>query len=80
MSGAAPVDQKLRPLSDHALRVMDCIARSDGGVPAYRINPGVRGRLYRENLVRASSVFSTTRLVLTDDGRKVLELNKERLK
>jgi hypothetical protein len=80
MTGSTAVDQKLRPLSDHAVRVMDRIAKSQNGVAAYLINPGVRGRLYRENLVRTSSAFSTSRLFLTDEGRRVLELNKERLK
>jgi hypothetical protein len=80
MTDAASAQRKLRPLSDHALRVMDRIAKSQNGVAAYLINPGVRGRLYRENLVRSSSAFSTARLFLTDEGRRVLELNKERLK
>ena len=67
---------KLRPLSEHAWKILPLLLR-EGPQPRHTINPGVRLRLYRENLIEEAAGVRRNSLVyhvrLTDAGRAKLE-------
>ncbi len=67
---------KTHPLSKHALDVLAILARTESGIPAYRVNPGVRNRFYREDLARVEG--ANRRLIITDAGRAALQASANR--
>lgn len=64
---------KTHPLSKHAIEVLERLSR--GMIAAYRINPGVRNRLYREDLIRETinNASSFAQIAITDAGRAALQ-------
>jgi hypothetical protein len=73
---------KTHPLSEHAKEVLRSLARFN--LPAHRINPGVRDRLGREELIEIREIRSsnnkslmggTNWVFITDAGRALVERN-----
>lgn len=60
----------LKPLSEHALDELRRIR--DGVVQPYRVNPGVRNRLCRGDLIIERERLGARWLEITDAGRKAL--------
>lgn len=64
-------EKPLNPLSEHALSCLRTIR--DRKTRGYKINPGVRRRLYGEGLIEQRWTMTTDWLEITEAGRAVLD-------